>query len=115
MLRKGFGARVKALRKKTGMTQKQLGKKIGVHHINVGRYERDEVGPSVPALMRLARAFNVTLDFLVYGTDAMAHIKDEELFFLFKKVVALPAEDRLEAKQLVTTFLEQRRTNPAQR
>jgi hypothetical protein len=39
----------------------------------------------------------------------MAHIKDEELFFLFKKVADLPPQDRIEAKQMVRNFLEQRR------
>ena len=106
MLRKGFGARLKELRQSKGLTQKELGRRIGVHYLNVGKYERDKVGPSVDTLMRMGRVFDVTLDFLVYGPAAKAHIDDEELFFLFKKVVELPPQDRIEAKQLVTTFLE---------
>jgi transcriptional regulator with XRE-family HTH domain len=109
MLRKGFGARIKELRQSKGSTQKRLGKRIGVHYIHVGRYEQDKANPSVPALMRLARALNVTLDFLGYGPDAGAYIQDEELFFLFKSVTELSPQHRLEAKQLVATFLEQRR------
>ena len=108
MLREGFGARIKELRQAKGLTQKQLGKKIGVHYLNVGRYEQDKVNPSVPALMRLARALNVTLDFLVYGPDGKAHIKDEELFFLFKSVLELEPQDRIEVKQLVTSFVAER-------
>ena len=109
MLRKGFGARVKELRMAKGFTQKELGKRIDLHYIHIGRYEQDKVSPSVDSLMRLARVFKVTLDYLVYGPDAMAHIKDEELLFLFKKVADLPPQDRIEAKQTVTSFLEQRR------
>jgi len=59
--------------------------------------------------MRLARVFNVTLDFLVHGPDARSHIKDEELFFLFESILQLSPQDRIEAKQMVTGFVEQRR------
>ena len=76
---------------------------------DIGRYEHDKATPSIDSLMRLSRVFKVTLDWLVYGPEGMAHIKDEELFYLFKKVADLPPQDRIEAKQMVTSFLEQRR------
>lgn len=109
MVKKGFGARLKELRESKGLTQKELGRRIGVHYLNVGKYEKDKVGPSVDTLMRMGRVFNVPLDFLVYGVAAKSHIEDEELFYLFKSILGLPPADRLEAKQLVRTFLEQKR------
>jgi transcriptional regulator with XRE-family HTH domain len=101
---KGFGARVKELR-----SQKELGKRIGVHYLHIGRYEHGTTGPSVDSLMRLAKVFDVTLDFLVYGSDARTHIDDEELFYLFKSVLELSPQDRIEAKQLVASFVAERR------
>lgn len=93
----------------TPFSQKELGKRIGVHYLHVGRYEQDKVGPSVDSLMRLARVFKVTLDYLVYGPDAKTQIEDEELFYLFKSVLELSPQDRIEAKQLVTSFVERKR------
>ena len=44
---KGFGARIKELRLSKGFTQKDLGKRIGVHYLHVGRYEHGTTGTSV--------------------------------------------------------------------
>jgi len=59
-----FGSRLLELRKKNGLSQTELGQKIGIHKNIIGKYERDEVRPSIDIVIKLADFFQVSLDFL---------------------------------------------------
>ena len=60
-----FGKRLRALRKEHKLTQAELGRRVRAHYNLIGRYERQEVWPSLPVLKRLTKVFGVSLDFLV--------------------------------------------------
>ncbi len=52
------------LRKDKKWSQKELALMIGTSGPVLGRYERDEITPSVEVANKRAKAFGVTLDFL---------------------------------------------------
>lgn len=54
-----FGARLKALRKKAGLTQSQLAEKIGVSLLTLFRWEKGERQPRVDEIKALAKALGV--------------------------------------------------------
>jgi len=56
-------------RKKRKMSQDELGKTIGVHAPIIGRYERDEVKPSIETATKIAEALEVSLDYLTGLSD----------------------------------------------
>lgn len=92
-------------RKKKGISQQDLGKAAKVHFSNIGKYERGEATPAADILNRIAKALDVTTDFLMNGTmhnKAEEAISDEELLIQFRKVEKLP-EDK---KKLVKEFLD---------
>jgi transcriptional regulator with XRE-family HTH domain len=92
-------------RKKKGISQQDLGKLAKVHFTNVGKYERGESVPAADILNRIAKALDVTTDYLLNGTmqDKLADaITDEELLSQFRKVEQLPANK----KKLVKEFLD---------
>ena len=60
-----FPKRLKLLRKKTQLRQKDLADKIGVAQTTIANYERNLRFPDETTLMRLADYFNVTLDYLL--------------------------------------------------
>ena len=60
-----FGTRLKELRLKTGLTQKQLASQIGVTKSVISFYELRERAPSPEILIKLASVFHVTTDFLL--------------------------------------------------
>ena len=61
-----FSSRLRELRKKSGMTQTEIAKAVGLtQRINYGCYERAEKEPSLPRLIALADLFDVSLDYLV--------------------------------------------------
>lgn len=51
------------------MSQDELAKQIGVHAPVIGRYERDEVKPSIETAFKIARALEVPLDYLTGLSD----------------------------------------------
>lgn len=44
---------------------------MGAHGAVIGRYERDEVKPSIEMATQLAEALEVSLDYLVGATDTL--------------------------------------------
>jgi transcriptional regulator with XRE-family HTH domain len=64
-----FGARLKAARREQGIGQRALAAHLGVSKSSIAKYESGTHTPSVPVLLRLARALNLSLDTLL-GTPA---------------------------------------------
>ena len=60
-----FSSRLKALRKSQKITQESLAKIIGVERSSVGKYEANNVIPSIDVLNRIADYFNVSVDYLL--------------------------------------------------
>ncbi|MCE2963759.1 MAG: helix-turn-helix domain-containing protein [Chitinophagales bacterium] len=64
-----LGEHLNILRKQKSISQGDLGKKIGTSGDIIGRYERDEVKPSIEVVIKLADALDVSIDYLVGKTD----------------------------------------------
>lgn len=62
---KSFGHRLRELRKANKLTQKQLGNLIGVRDSIISFYELGDRIPSPDVLVKLARVFHVSTDFLL--------------------------------------------------
>lgn len=60
-----FGKRLKQLRTQAGLTQLQLAERIGVTKSVVSFYELQERSPSPDVLIKLARIFHVSADYLL--------------------------------------------------
>lgn len=60
-----FGNRLKELRTKAGLTQKQLANRLGVTASVVSYYELSERSPSPEVLVKLAGIFHVSTDYLL--------------------------------------------------
>jgi transcriptional regulator with XRE-family HTH domain len=66
-LRSVVGAKIKALRKKTLMSQADLAEKIGCDAPLIGCYERGKYLPGIEQLIRIATVFNVAPGELLPG------------------------------------------------
>lgn len=60
-----FGDKLKALRKGQKLTQQQLAERLGVAKSVVSYYESGDRFPSYDVLVKIARTFHVTTDFLL--------------------------------------------------
>lgn len=56
-----IGLKIKNLRKKRGLTQKQLGERCGIADSNIRKYENGQQNPKIETLRKIADALNVTI------------------------------------------------------
>lgn len=63
-----IGSNIKFFREMNNMTRQELSEKINVTTVTISRYENDKREPGIEALLKIANAFNITLDELV-NTD----------------------------------------------
>jgi transcriptional regulator with XRE-family HTH domain len=61
-----FTVRFLQLRKQHNLTQPQMADAVGIHVTQVKRYEAGEAQPSLDILKKIATAFNVTTDWLIF-------------------------------------------------
>lgn len=73
-----FSNRLKELRTQAGLTQIQLAQQLGVTKSVISFYELSERAPSPDVLIRLARIFRVSTDYLL-GLDKRETIDVSEL------------------------------------
>lgn len=68
-----FSEILRNLRKSSGLTQKELGERVGLSKAVVSKYENGMGYPTFDTLIRIARFFSVTTDYLlgVNGEIAM--------------------------------------------
>ena len=72
MEKKTIGQFIAALRKASGMTQKELAEKLNVSDKAVSRWERDESAPDLSLIPVIAEIFGVTSDEILRGERAGA-------------------------------------------
>jgi transcriptional regulator with XRE-family HTH domain len=100
------GERVFRVRKARGLTQNQLGERIGLSKRMVAHYESDAATPPIDALSKLAEALNVTVSFLL-GESTQKKI-DSEIKPLYRRhldiLQRLPAQKQKVVMDMVEGF-----------
>jgi transcriptional regulator with XRE-family HTH domain len=66
-----FGKRLTEVRKNKNLSQEDLAKHLGTKSPVIGRYERDEMKPSIDTANKLAEFLEVSLDYLTGNTDVL--------------------------------------------
>jgi Predicted transcription factor, homolog of eukaryotic MBF1 len=105
-----FGGRLTEVRKEKKMSQDTLAKKIGVHGAVIGRYEREEVKPSIEVAAQVAEALEVSLDYLVGNTNL---ILDNTIMHRIQDIQQLDPENRGHLYALMDAFLRDYKTKQA--
>ena len=70
-----IGSRIKSLRIKNNLTQKQLGELCGMAYSAIRRYESDRGNPTDKTLRRIAEALNVSTAYLQGWDDAVSELE----------------------------------------
>ena len=71
------GARLKGLREDKGMSQYELADAIGISRESIARYETGKRGITVEVLDIYSDYFNVSVEYIMYGTDEKRTINRE--------------------------------------
>lgn len=67
-----IGHKITELRKQKTLSQADFAKAVGVSREMIGRYERDEVMPSIEVAKKIADALEVSLDYLAGNAKNVA-------------------------------------------
>lgn len=73
------GDRLKALREAARLTQEELASEVGSSEPQIWRYEKNESEPRADVLIRLAKYFDVSVDYLLGLTENPAINVDRDL------------------------------------
>lgn len=74
-----FGNRLKELRLNAGLSQKQLADKLWITKATVSYYELSERNPSPEILIKIAKVFHVTTDYLLGIEDKQKYLDVRDL------------------------------------
>lgn len=97
-----FGKRLLDTRKKRGISQEELAEKLGTKGPAIGRYERDEMKPSIEAAAKMADILNVSLDYLVGKTDMEL---DNSMISRIQEVTKMKPQDREHVFAMLDAFI----------
>lgn len=87
-----LGQRMMELRTACGITQVELAKRLGVAKQTVSNWENDNIQPSIDMLIRVAKFFHVSTDYLL-GLEDMRTLTVEGLSSEIVAHLALLIED----------------------
>jgi transcriptional regulator with XRE-family HTH domain len=101
-----FGSVVSELRKQKGISQTDLASQLGIHKNVLGRYERNEVYPSIDLARKIADILDVYLDYLT-GKDDVQIDKDTSSRIL--EVSKFEEADRNHIFSVIDAFIAKRK------
>jgi transcriptional regulator with XRE-family HTH domain len=98
-----FTVRFLQLRKQHNLTQQQMAEAVGIHITQVKRYEAGGAQPSLELLKKIALAFNVTTDWLIFEEGEREPSNDLKL--KFEAVSQMDAEERAAVDSLLDAMI----------
>ena len=101
-----FGKRLLEARKAKNLSQEDMAKMLGTKGPAIGRYERDEMKPSIEVAAKMADILEVSLDFLVGKTDVQI---DKVTLDRILEVSKFPDEDRQHVFSVIDAFIAKRK------
>lgn len=88
-----FSTMLRQLRKKAGMTQPELAKKLGVSRSTISMYELGSREPDFETLEGIADIFNVDMNTLI-GKENDTDPNDDTIDILYRKAKSMTKEQR---------------------
>jgi len=90
-----FGKKLKECREAKGFSQNEMAKAIEVHHSIIGKYERDEVKPSIDVVKKMAEALDTTAGYLMGEAKNTLALKDQAMLKRINDINNLPDDDKI--------------------
>jgi len=96
-----FGNKLAECRKAKNLSQKELAEIFSTSHTTIGKYERDEMIPSIEAAKKLAKILDTTVGYLLGENEQANLFKDTKMLQRFQDIANLPDKER---ESLITTI-----------
>jgi len=106
-----IGSKISALRKEKGWSQGELAQKIDASREIIGKYERNENLPSIEMVAKMAKAFGVTVDFLIGEGENASY--DKETVERISDIQKMDANTKNILFNVIDTYIQNFKTKQA--
>ena len=89
-----FGDKLIESRKSIGFSQVELARKIDTYHSIIGKYERNEVKPTIDVIKKLAKVLETTAGYLLGETKDRELLKDPTMLNRLNDIANFSDEDK---------------------
>ena len=89
-----FGRKLRECREAKKFSQAELAKQINTYHSIIGKYERDEVKPSIDVIRKLAEVLDTTVGYLLGETEDRELLKDPSMLRRLNDIAKFPEHDK---------------------
>lgn len=105
-----IGEKIKALRKKRGWSQTELGERVGIKPQNISKYEKNKTVPRESTLQVFAEVFQMPLsEFTQLVTPIDIPDLDPEIAEYMRAIPTLDEEDQAAIKRLLKALVTAKR------
>jgi len=101
-----FGNKLAECRKAKGLSQKELAALLKTSHSVIGKYEREEMTPSIEAAVKLANLLDTTVGYLLGENKQSKLLKDPAMLKRLQDIENLPKEDKVHVLYAVDSMLK---------
>ena len=108
-----FGDKLLALRKEGKWSQQDVAKKISTTQAMIGKYERNEIKPSIEVAQKLAELYGVSLDYLANDKRDSDILKNKDIIERLAKLEEMPVQNRERILYLVDALIRDHSTQKA--
>ncbi len=89
-----FGKKLRECREEKGFSQAELAKQIDSYHSIIGKYERDEVRPTIDVVKKLAQVLETTAGYLLGEIEDRELLRDPSMLRRLNDISKFPDRDR---------------------
>ncbi len=89
-----FGKKLREGREAKNFSQAALARLINSHHSIIGKYERDEVKPTIDVVKKLAEVLDTTVGYLLGETEDRELLKDPSMLKRLNDISKFPETDK---------------------
>ncbi|MGB5982088.1 MAG: helix-turn-helix transcriptional regulator [Nonlabens sp.] len=98
-----IGTLITRLRKDKGLSREDLGSVVGTSGAVIGRYERNEITPSVEMANKIAQALDVSLDYLVGNNSVI--VTDKNILKRVEAIADMPEDEQVQIFNVIDALL----------
>ncbi len=89
-----FGKKLRECREGKSLSQSQLAKMLNTNHSIIGKYERDEVKPTIDVVKKLADALDTNVGYLLGETQNLNVLKDSTMLKRLNDIASFSKEEQ---------------------
>ncbi len=101
-----FGQKLSECRKAKNLSQKELAKLFVTSHTTIGKYERDEMVPSIEVAKKVATLLDTTVGYLIGEAKTSWLLKDPAMLKRLHEIDQMDPEDKAHILHVLDGFIK---------